>query len=400
MTDFNKTKAFFKIDSNLIYLDGNSLGPMPLNAQARARQTIEDEWGKQLILAWNKAGWMDLSAKIANRIAPLIGASDGTVMMGDTLSIKVYQALAACLSKQKGRKVILSDRGNFPTDLYMAQGLIDQLDQGHRIETPPPEAVEASIQAIGDDLAVLMLTHVDYRTGRMHDMHRLTQLAQSKGAMVIWDLAHSAGAVNLNIEASNAEFAAGCSYKYLNGGPGAPAFIYVRQDIIPKLAPVLSGWLGHQSPFDFDLDYLPASGIERMRIGTPSVIQLSILDAAMEVWQDMDMLALRRQSQKLTSLFIKLIGEQLPDLKLVSPIDPEARGSQVSYAFEEGYAVMQALIAAGVIGDFRAPNIMRFGFAPLYNDEDQVQRAVIILTKIMRERLWDRPEYKQKAKVT
>src|SRR5262245_35079419 len=238
----------------------------------RARRTIESEWGEMLIRAWNLAGWMDQPHRVGDRIARLIGAAPETVMMGDTLSIKIHQALAAALAMRPERKVVLSDTGNFPSDLYIAQGLIDSLDRGHVLKTVAPEAVEAEID---EHVAVIMLTHVDYGSGRMHDMAQLTQKAHAAGALVIWDLAHSAGAVPLDLAGCKADFAAGCTYKYLNGGPGAPAFIYLRPDHIDTARSPLSGWLGHETPFVFARDYRPARGIERMRIGTPSVVQMS-----------------------------------------------------------------------------------------------------------------------------
>ncbi|HLH49052.1 MAG TPA: kynureninase [Roseiarcus sp.] len=397
MTDFAATKAKFHLPEGVVYLDGNSLGPLPKGAMERARRTIEDEWGKTLIRAWNLAGWMDQPRRVGDTIAPLIGAAPGTVVMGDTLSIKMYQALAAALSMRPDRKVVLSDTGNFPTDLYMAEGLIQSLARGHVLKTVAPEAVEA---AIDESVAALMLTHVDYGSGRMHDMARLTKKAHAAGAVAIWDLAHSAGALPIDLAACEADFAAGCTYKYLNGGPGAPAFIYVRPDHIETARPALSGWLGHATPFDFDLNYRPARGIERMRVGTPPVVQMSILEAALEIWDEVDLAALRARSIALSELFIREVEARCAALTLASPRDPAMRGSQVSFRFAEGYAAMQALIARGVIGDFRAPDRMRFGFAPLYIDEGDVRRAVDILAGVLDQRAWDRPEYKRREAVT
>jgi kynureninase len=265
------------------------------------------------------------------------------------------------------------------------------------LKTVEPEAVA---DAIDGTIAVLMLTHVDYRTGRIHDMARLTAKAQAAGALVIWDLAHSAGAMPIEIAACKADFAIGCTYKYLNGGPGAPAFIYVRPDHIDKARPALSGWLGHEAPFAFDTDYRPAPSIERMRVGTPPVVQMSILEAALDVWDDVDMGALRARSIELSEAFIREVEAKCPVLRLTSPRDPAMRGSQVTFQFEHGYAAMQALIARGVIGDFRAPDNMRFGFTPLYIDEGDVKRAVDILAAILRDRTWDQPQYRKREKVT
>lgn len=396
-TDFTKTRELFHLPEGMIYLDGNSLGPLPKAAKARVASMMADEWGELLITGWNKASWMAQASKLGDMIAPLIGAPAGSVTIGDTLTIKVFQALAAALELNPSRKVVLSDNGNFPADLYMARGLIDSLKQGHELHVVNPEDVAANI---GPDVAVLMLTEVDYRTGRKHDMAALTKAAQDVGAVVMWDLAHSAGALPVVIAASNAEFAVGCTYKYLNGGPGAPAFIYVRPDLANKVRPALAGWLGHEAPFDFDLDYRPAAGISRMRVGTPPVIQMAALETALAAWQGVDMDDLRAQSIALADLFIAEVERQCPELTLASPRNGAERGSQVSFAYENGFAAMQALIARGVIGDFRAPDKMRFGFAPLYNTADEVRRAAAILAEILQTRAWDRPEFKQRGAVT
>lgn len=390
-------KHLFDLPDGVIYLDGNSLGPLPKGAPERAQKAITEEWGVELIRAWNVAGWMALPQKVGDRICKLIGAQPGTVATGDTLSIKVYQALAAALDMRPDRRVILSDNGNFPTDLYMASGLIKTLDRGYELRTPDPEQV---LSEIAEDVAVVMLTHVDYRTGRMHDMEAVTKAAHEAGAVMIWDLAHSAGAVPVDLTGSNAEFAVGCTYKYLNGGPGAPAFIYVRPDVVKNIAPALSGWLGHEAPFAMDLDYRPAFSTERMRVGTPSIVQLSLLDAALDVWDQTDMTSIRKASIELTETFISEVESRCPSLLLASPRDPSIRGSQVSFAFEHGYPAMQALIDHGVIGDFRAPNIMRFGFTPLYVSKEDCVAAAEILETILRDELWRDPKYHAKSRVT
>ena len=397
MTDFNATKAMFDLPVGITYLDGNSLGPLPRAAAARMQEVMRDEWGEMLITGWNKAGWMEHPARLGDRIARLIGAETGHVMVGDTLSIKVHQALAAALALRPDRSVILSDSGNFPTDLYMAEGLIKALDRGHRLRVVAPEEIGAEITG---DVAALMLTQVDYRSGRLHDMAGLTETAHAAGALTIWDLAHSAGALPIDVAGAGADFAVGCTYKYLNGGPGAPAFIYVAPRLADRAEPVLSGWLGHAAPFDFEPGYRPGAGIARMRVGTPPVLAMAALDAALDVWDGVDMAALRARSVALSELFIAEVEAACPMLTLASPRDPALRGSQVSFAFADGYAVMQALIAHGVIGDFRAPDIMRFGFTPLYTGEDDVRHAAATLAEIMQGRLWDRPEYRARAAVT
>ena len=295
------------------------------------------------------------------------------------------------------RKVILSDSGNFPTDLYMAEGLIETIGKDYELRIVAPEAVET---AIDESIAAVMLTHIDYRTGRMHDMQAITQAAQQAGSVMIWDLAHSAGAVPLDLTSVGMEFAVGCTYKYLNGGPGAPAFIYVRPDLVETVEPALAGWMGHDSPFAFEQQYRPAGSIERLRVGTPPVIQVSALEAALGVWEGVDMQALRTASIQLSELFIREVEARCPSLTLASPRDPATRGSQVSFACEQGYAVMQALIARDVIGDFRAPNLMRFGFTPLYLDEQDVITAVDILQDILDNEHWSSPEYLVTKRVT
>ncbi|MDO6798411.1 kynureninase [Shimia thalassica] len=390
-------KELFDLPEGVIYLDGNSLGVLPKGAAARAQEVIVDEWGGQLIKAWNTAGWMDLPRKVGNRIAHLIGAPEGSVATGDTLSIKVYQALAAALRMRPDRKVVLSDNGNFPSDLYMAQGLMDTIGKGYALRTPAPVDV---MEAITEDVAVVMLTQVDYRTGRMHDMQAITARAHAVGAVMIWDLAHSAGAVPVDISGCGAEFAVGCSYKYLNGGPGAPAFIYVRPDLVSDIQPALAGWLGHDAPFAMELAYRPAMSTERMRVGTPSILQLAVLDHALKVWDGVTLDEVRAASIELSDLFIAEVEARCPSLVLASPRDPNVRGSQVSFSFDHGYPAMQALIDRGVIGDFRAPDIMRFGFTPLYIDKQDVLNAARIVEEVIQGEIWREAKYQTVSRVT
>ena len=397
MTDFAATRAMFDLPEGVIYLDGNSLGPLPRAVPARVEQTIRTEWGEMLITGWNKAGWMDLPARVGDRVGKLIGAPAGSVVMGDTLSIKVYQALASALELRSGRRVILSDSGNFPSDLYMADGLCRTLGPEYRLKTVAPEAVE---DAIDENTAVLMITEVDYRTGRKHDMARLIARAHQMGALVVWDLAHSAGAIPVDVTGADTDFAVGCGYKYLKSGPGGPAFIYVAPRLAESVRPALSGWLGHEAPFAFDLDYRPGAGIDRMRVGTPSILQLAALDAALDVWDGVDMADLRARSLELQEIFIARVAAECPDLALASPREGAQRGSQVSFRHPHGYAIIQALIDEGVIGDFRAPDILRFGFTPLYLSQHDVEQAADKLCAILHENRWDKPEFHQRAKVT
>jgi kynureninase len=397
LTDFAATRARFAIPEGVIYLDGNSLGPPVVDAAPRVAAMIADEWGALLIRGWNEAGWMDAPARVGDRIARLIGADPGTVTVGDTLSIRVWQALAAALDLVPDRRVILTDSGNFPSDLYMAEGLARLKSQGHEVRIVAPEAVA---DALDPSVAVLMLTEVDYRTGRLHDMADLTARAHAVGALAVWDLAHSAGAVAVDVRGAEADFAVGCTYKYLNGGPGAPAFSYLAPHMAGRARNPLQGWLGHAAPFAFTPDYEPAPGAAGMRIGTPPVIGLAALSAALDVWDAVDMSDLRARSIALSQAFIAGVEALDAGLVLASPRDPAARGSQVSFRHPSAYAICRAMIAAGVIGDFRMPDVVRFGFAPLYVTPDDVDLAVGILAQIMATRSWDRPEFHARAAVT
>ncbi|MDU9002617.1 kynureninase [Sedimentitalea todarodis] len=397
MTDFAATKALFEIPDGVLYLDGNSLGPLPKAAPERVAKMLTQEWGELLITGWNKAGWMAMPMALGDRVGRLIGAEPGHVVLGDTLSIKVYQALAAALDMNPDRRVVLTDSGNFPSDLYMAEGLLRSLGRGHELRIVAPDEVAG---AITDEIAILMLTEVDYGTGRLHDMATLTKRAHDAGVVTVWDLAHTAGAVPVDVAGAGADFAVGCTYKYLNGGPGAPAFIYVAPRHADRAVPALSGWLGHDAPFAFEKSYRPGTGVERMRVGTPPIIQMTALETALDIWDMADMADVRRASIGLCEVFIAEIEAACPMLTLASPRDAAHRGSQVSFRFADGYAAMQALIARGVIGDFRAPDIMRFGFTPLYIDEGDVRAAVAIIRDVMQNRLWDQAEYKARAAVT
>ena len=397
MSDFLKTKSQFYIPEGIIYLDGNSLGPLTKKAQDRIQHTLNNEWGEMLITGWNKAGWMDQPNKVGDRIARLIGAASKTVTVGDTLSIKVFQALASAINFQKNRKVLLTDASNFPSDIYAAQGLINMLKADHELKIVNTDNL---VENINENVAAIFFTEVDYRTGRRYDAKKIIKTAKQNGALVILDLAHSAGAIDTNLTELDVDFAVGCTYKYLNGGPGSPAFIYVNPNLINSLEPCLSGWLGHENPFDFSLQYNPASGIDRMRVGTPPVIALAALEASLDIWETVNIKDVRETSIQLTDQFIKGVEQKCPMLQLITPRKPENRGSQVSFSFKHGYAVMQACIERGVIGDFRAPDVMRFGFTPLFVDSQDVERASEILAEIMSKDLWNDPKFQKRNKVT
>ena len=397
MSDFLKTKSQFYIPEGIIYLDGNSLGPLTKKAQDRIQHTLNNEWGEMLVTGWNKAGWMDQPNKVGDRIARLIGAAPKTVTVGDTLSIKVFQALASAINFQKNRKVLLTDASNFPSDIYAAQGLINMLKADHELKIVNTDNL---VENINENVAAIFFTEVDYRTGRRYDAKKIVKTAKQNGALVILDLAHSAGAIDTNLTELDVDFAVGCTYKYLNGGPGSPAFIYVNPNLINSLEPCLSGWLGHENPFDFSLQYNPASGIDRMRVGTPPVIALAALEASLDIWETVNIKDVRETSIQLTDQFIKGVEQKCSMLQLITPRIPENRGSQVSFSFKHGYAVMQACIERGVIGDFRAPDVMRFGFTPLFVDSQDVERASEILAEIMSKDLWNDPKFQKRNKVT
>ena len=397
MSDFFTTKSQFHLPKGIIYLDGNSLGPLPKKAQDRIQHTLNYEWGEMLVTGWNKAGWMDQPNKVGDRIAKLIGATSKTVTVGDTLSIKVFQALASATNYQNNRKVLLTDSSNFPSDIYAAQGLVNMLQDDHQVKIVSTDDL---IDNINENVAAVFFTEVDYKTGRRYDAKKIIKAAKQNGSLVILDLAHSAGAIDTNLTELEVDLAVGCTYKYLNGGPGSPAFIYVNPNLVNSLDPCLSGWLGHEKPFDFSLKYDPASGIDRMRVGTPPVIAMAALEASLDIWETVNIKDVRETSIQLTDQFIKGVEQKCPMLQLITPRLPENRGSQVSFSFEHGYAAMQACIERGVIGDFRAPDVMRFGFTPLFIDSQDVERALETLAEIMSKDLWNDPKFQKRNKVT
>ncbi|MES1935811.1 kynureninase [Salinisphaera hydrothermalis] len=355
----------FDLPKGVIYLDGNSLGPLTHAARAALAQTIDVEWAQGLIGSWNTAGWVDLPRRVGARIAPLIGAGPDDVICTDGTSLNLFKVLSMALDLRPQRMRVISERHNFPTDLYVAEQAVQRAGHGQsltRIDSPD------EIDGLMDEhLAVLMLTHVDYRTGAMHDLAAITERARAAGAIVVWDLAHSAGAVPLDLRTSGADFAVGCGYKYLNGGPGAPAFIYAHPRHHRAPQQPLAGWFGHEDPFAFDPDFAPAADMRAFLAGTPGVLGMRALEAALDVWTDVDMGEVRAKSVALCELFIETVAQRGAglDLTLASPREAAARGSQVSFRHPEAYAVMRALIDHGVVGDMRAPDILRFGLTPL-----------------------------------
>ena len=387
----------FILPEGVIYLDGNSLGPVPKATPVRIAEVVAREWGESLIRAWTEHGWIDLPLRVGDKIARLVGAAPGTTAVADSTSVNLFKLLAVALDARPGRPVILTETGNFPTDLYMAQGLATLLGRGHALRV-----VDDPLGALGPDVAVLMLTHVNYRSGAMHDMAAVTRAAHAAGALVLWDLSHSVGAVPLQLAADEVDLAVGCGYKFLNGGPGAPAFLYVAPHLQPGLRLPLTGWLGHAEPFAFDPVYRAADGIACAVVGTPPVLNFAALEVGVDLMLQVPMEDLRAKSVRLAELFLTLVSQECGEhgFAALTPADAAQRGSQVSFAHPDGYAIMQALIERGVIGDFRAPNVLRFGLAPLYVRYVDVWDAVAVLCEVMRTGTWRNPRFHTQRGVT
>ena len=393
-------RSEFALREGLIYLDGNSLGALQESVIVRVEKCMREEWGRDLIGSWNSADWVSLPQTVGARIAPLIGTVGGNVVVTDGTSVDLFKVLAAAVMARPGRRVIVSERSNFPTDLYVAEGLAALAGRGHELRlVDVPEAAEA---AIGPDVAVVMLTHVNYRTGRMCDLQGITEKAHAAGALTVWDLAHSAGAVPVDLDGAGADFAIGCGYKYLNGGPGAPGFIYASPAMQRETTQPLSGWFGHAAPFAFEPSYRPAPGIERFLTGTPPVLSMVALDEALKIWERVSLAQVRAKSVALSDLFLQLVERRCAGLglSLASPRDAALRGSQVSFAHQDAHAVMQALIARDVVGDFRAPDLLRFGFTPLYTRFVDVFDAVERLHRVLARGEWREARFSVRGKVT
>ncbi len=389
----------FVLPDGVIYLDGNSLGALPRQTLPRMTEVIGKEWGSGLIRSWNSAHWIDAPARIGDKIARLIGAKGGEVIVADSTSVNLFKLLAEALRVQPGRHFILTEASNFPTDLYIAQGLIELLGGNHALRVVERAEIE---RALDGSVAVLMLTHVDYASGEIHDMRRITEAAQKVGTLVLWDLSHSAGAVPVDLNAAQVDLAIGCGYKYLNGGPGAPAYLFVAKGLQDAMQSPLSGWMGHAAPFAFEPEYRPAPGINRQLAGAPPILSMLALEVAIDLWLRVDQQESRRKSMALGDLFIKQVDETCRDLgvEVASPREAKMRGSQVSLRHNEAYRVMRALIDRGVIGDFRTPDILRFGFSALYTRYVDVFDGVRRLREVLTSRAWDRPEYANRLPVT
>lgn len=388
----------FDLPDGLVYLDGNSLGVLPRATKARLAQVVAQEWGTDLIRSWNSAGWITLPQRVGALIAKVIGAEGDEVVAADSTSVNLFKLIAAAVRMRPGRRVVLSEPGNFPTDLYMVQGLAELLGGQVELRLAGRDRIA---DALTDDVALLLLTHVHYKTGAIHDMRGLTERAHAAGALTLWDLSHSAGALELSLSADGADFAVGCGYKYLNGGPGAPAFLYVAKRHQESVRQPLSGWMGHAAPFAFTDDYVPAPGMARQLCGTPSILGLSALEEGVRIMADADMAQVRAKSRRLGDLFLALVEQRLPGaFGIACPRDSALRGSQVSLTHPEGYAIVQALIARGVVGDFRAPDELRFGFTPLYLCHTDVWYAVDNLVSVMAGKEYAESQFQQRAAVT
>lgn len=392
-------RELFHVPEGKIYLDGNSLGLMPKACADHVQGVLHNEWSEGLISSWTGAGWFHLPMTVGDRIAPIVGAGEKEIAVGDSTSVNLFKCLAAALKLQEGRKVILSEADNFPTDHYIASGLADMMD-GYSVRDLNPG--DDLTKKLDENVAVLVLSHVHYKTCEIRDVKAINQAAHDKGVLVLWDLSHTSGAVEINLKADDCDFAVGCTYKYLNGGPGAPAFAWINPRLQEKFQQPLSGWMGHFDPFAFTPDYQPAHGARRFVCGTPQVLSLSSLDEALKLWADVDRDALFAKSRAMTSFFIEAVETVCADhpLTLVCPRDASKRGSHVSFDYENGYGAMRAMADRGVIGDFRAPKTMRFGFAPLYLSFADVANAVGHLKAVLDGQEWDREEYKIRGEVT
>ncbi len=389
-------RDLFLIPERAIYLDGNSLGAMPRAVPSRLAQAVTEEWGQGLISSWNSADWINLSRRVAGKIGPIVGGDGANVHVGDSTSVTLFKTMVAACRLRPGRTTIVLELSTFPTDGYVAAGVARLLDMELRWCDPADPAA-----SLDEDVALLLLTHVDFRTGAMFDMGQLTRAAHACGALMLWDLCHSAGAVPVELDEHDVDFAVGCTYKYLNGGPGSPAFAYVAPAHQTGLDQPITGWMGHARPFDMDRDYSPADGVARMASGTPSVLALTALDAALEAFDGIDQATLRTASLSLTDYFIDLVDARLgATLEVVTPRDSARRGSQVSLRHEQAYGVVQALIERGVVGDFRSPDVARFGFAPLYVTHVDVYDAVDHLVSVMEQEEFARPSYATRKLVT
>lgn len=389
----------FSLPKGKINMDGNSLGALPKTTRKRLGEVIQREWGEGLIASWTDAGWFDLPTQLGNKIAPLIGATKGEVLVADTTSINIFKLLCAAVQLNNDRKILLSEKGNFPTDLYLMQGLAAFSEYQLVNKTVHPDSL---LDALDEDVAVLLLTHVNFKTAKIHDMVAITQRAHEKGILVIWDLSHSTGSIEVQLNAAEVDFAVGCGYKFLNGGPGAPAFLYVAKKHQKKAQNILSGWMGHKDPFAFTENYISADGIARFRCGTPGILGMKALECGIELFDHVSIQELRKKTLKLSRLFIQLMEQECSDFgfKLISPNDDKHRAGHIAYKHKNGLGIYQALRKEGIIIDFRMPNILRFGITPMYLRYRDIYKTVKTVRKVMQTKAWDNPKYQIRGKIT
>ena len=390
----------FLIPKNVIYLNGNSLGPLQFRVKQRLEEVVDLEWGEDLITSWNKHDWMDLPEKVGEKIAPIIGASSGQVVCCDSISINLFKLLASAMQLRPNRTKILSQVDNFPTDLYVAEGLERMLGKSRcTLELCPSEELTA---AMTGEVSILLLSHVNFRDGSILDVADLTRRAHENGILVIWDLAHSAGVLSIALDDWDVDFAVGCGYKFLNGGPGAPSFLYVNRRLHGQFIQPLQGWMGHEKPFQFDQEFVPAAGIRQFVAGTPQILSLVALDSALEIFQDLDIVSLQEKASALSGYFLELVLKEsdLDEFQLVSPTDPLKRGAQLSFSHPSAYAISRAWIEEGVIADFRAPNILRVGFSPMILSIKDIDLAVKKLIAVMQSGSFLEEKFQEKQNVT
>ncbi|MEO1524672.1 MAG: kynureninase [Planctomycetota bacterium] len=388
----------FFLPSGLKYCDGMSLGALPKEVPRSISKVIEQEWGEGLIRSWNSAGWIDAPRRLGGKLAPLLGADADEVVVADSTSVNLFKLLVAAIRLRPERHVIVVESSNFPTDIYVAEGVAELHP---RMELRLVEEGELGA-ALDDDVAVALLTHVDYKTAKMHDLSSVTREVHRCGALVVWDLSHSTGAVPIDLHAADADMAAGCGYKYLNGGPGAPAFMFVAREHLLRAEQPITAWIGHDQPFEFSTEYVPARSVNRLLSGTPPIVSMAALEAALDLWRDVDLETVRAKSIGLSQLFLQVVESRLGDAapRLLSPRDPNERGSHLAFGHPNGYEIVQALIDRGMIGDFREPEVMRFGFAPLYMRFTDVLQAAEMLVDVVASRAWDQPKYRERSTVT
>ena len=396
-----KYREEFHLPKNIIYFDGNSLGLLPKRTIKNLEKTIYKEWGEELIRSWNNANWINMPLTLGDKIAPLLGANPGEVIVVDSTSVNLFKVLSSALILNKSRKVIVSEASNFPSDLYILEGVNEMF--GNNFESCLIEEGETDVEKyIDSSTAVVMLSHINYKTGRISDMKKITEHAHKKGALVVWDLSHSVGVMPMDLHKYNVDFAVGCTYKHLNGGPGAPGFLYVSHDLVEHVSQPLTGWLGHANPFGFEDKYNASNGIKKYICGTPPILSYKAVESGLEIFKEISMIMVREKSIELSEAFMALIEQECAEFgfELLSPNNADQRGSQISFKHDDAYPIMQTLISHGVIGDYREPNILRFGISPLYMRFEDIWEAIMCLKNIMESREWDSDQFKKRNYVT